>query len=64
MIASALDAMYSRNDDNRFLEVTYANGENEVLFFKDFVSGAMIESVVRRAKKLASSATSAAPRKG
>jgi proteasome-associated ATPase len=53
MIASALDAMYSRDDENRFLEVTYANGEKDVLFFKDFVSGAMIESVVRRAKKLA-----------
>jgi proteasome-associated ATPase len=53
MIVSALDAVYSRDDENRFLEVTYANGEKEVLFFKDFVSGAMIESVVRRAKKLA-----------
>jgi proteasome-associated ATPase len=53
MIVSALDAMYSRDDENRFLEVTYANGEKDVLFFKDFVSGAMIESVVRRAKKLA-----------
>ena len=38
---------------NRFLEVTYANGDKEVLYFKDFSSGAMIESVVRRAKKLA-----------
>src|SRR6266850_2236170 len=53
MIASALDAMYSRDDENRLLEVTYANGDKEVLFFKDFASGAMIESVVRRAKKLA-----------
>ena len=53
MIVSALDAMYSRDDENRFLEVTYANGEKDVLFFKDFASGAMIESVVRRAKKLA-----------
>ena len=53
MIVSALDAVYSRDDENRFLEVTYANGEKDVLFFKDFVSGAMIESVVRRAKKLA-----------
>jgi proteasome-associated ATPase len=53
MIASALEAMYSRDDETQFLEVTYANGDTEVLFFKDFVSGAMIESVVRRAKKLA-----------
>ena len=39
--------------ENRFLEVTYANGDKEVLYFKDFASGATIESVVRRAKKLA-----------
>jgi proteasome-associated ATPase len=53
MITSALDAMYSAGDENRFLEVTYASGDKVVLFFHDFVSGAMIESVVRRAKKLA-----------
>jgi proteasome-associated ATPase len=45
--------MYSLDEENRFLEVTYANGDKEVLYFKDFSSGAMIESVVRRAKKLA-----------
>jgi proteasome-associated ATPase len=45
--------MYRLSEDNRFLEVTYANGEKEVLYFKDFSSGAMIESIVRRAKKLA-----------
>src|SRR5438128_5036871 len=53
MIASALDAMYSHNDDNQFLEVTYASGDKEVMYFKDFVSGAMIESIARRAKKFA-----------
>jgi proteasome-associated ATPase len=53
MIASAVEAMYSLSEENRFLEVTYANGDKEVLYFKDFSSGAMIESVVRRAKKLA-----------
>jgi proteasome-associated ATPase len=53
MITSALEAMYSRGDENRFLEVTYASGDKEVLYFKDFTSGAMIESVVRRAKTLA-----------
>ncbi len=53
MIGAALDTMYSRDDENRFLEVTYANGEKDVLYFNDFASGAMIESVVRRAKKLA-----------
>jgi proteasome-associated ATPase len=53
MIHATVEAMYSLGDDNRFLEVTYANGDKEVLYFKDFASGAMIESVVRRAKKLA-----------
>jgi proteasome-associated ATPase len=53
MIAAAVEAMYSLSEGNRFLEVTYANGEKEVLYFKDFSSGAMIESVVRRGKKLA-----------
>ena len=45
--------MYSDADDNRFLEVTYANGDKEVLYFKDFNSGAMIENIVARAKKSA-----------
>jgi len=53
MIAATVDAMYSVDEENRFLEVSYANGDKEVLYFKDFASGAMIESVVRRAKKLA-----------
>jgi proteasome-associated ATPase len=53
MIQSTIEAMYSLSEENRFLEVTYANGDKEVLYFKDFSSGAMIESVVRRAKKLA-----------
>jgi proteasome-associated ATPase len=53
MITAAIEAMYSLSEENRFLEVTYANGDKEVLYFKDFSSGAMIESVVRRAKKLA-----------
>src|SRR5436309_1541271 len=53
MIAATVEAMYSLSEENRFLEVTYANGDKEVLYFKDFSSGAMIESVVRRAKKLA-----------
>jgi proteasome-associated ATPase len=53
MIAATVEGMYSLSEENRFLEVTYANGEKEVLYFKDFSSGAMIESIVRRAKKLA-----------
>ena len=53
MISEAIEAMYGLSDENRFLEVTYASGDKEVLYFKDFSSGAMIESVVRRAKKLA-----------
>src|SRR5437867_3965564 len=53
MITGAVEAMYALSEENRFLEVTYANGDKEVLYFKDFASGAMIESIVRRAKKLA-----------
>jgi proteasome-associated ATPase len=53
MIDVAVDAMYATDETNRFLEVTYQNGDKEILFFKDFSSGAMIENVVRRAKKLA-----------
>ena len=53
MITAAVEEMYNLEEENRFLEVTYANGDKEVLYFKDFSSGAMIESVVRRAKKLA-----------
>ncbi|MGA0184797.1 MAG: proteasome ATPase, partial [Candidatus Nanopelagicales bacterium] len=45
--------MYRDDDANRFLEVTYQNGDKEVMFFKDFSSGAMIENIVRRGKKLA-----------
>ena len=53
LTASTIEEMYALTEENRFLEVTYANGEKEVLYFKDFASGAMIESIVRRAKKLA-----------
>ena len=51
MIEVTVETMYSESDENRFLEVTYANGDREVLYFKDFSSGAMIENIVRRAKK-------------
>jgi proteasome-associated ATPase len=51
MIEETVVDMYSESDENRFLEVTYANGDREILFFKDFSSGAMIENIVRRAKK-------------
>ncbi len=53
MVDAAVNEMYRDDVDNQFLEVTYANGDKEVLAYKDFVSGAMIENVVRRAKKLA-----------
>ncbi|HXY94935.1 MAG TPA: proteasome ATPase [Acidimicrobiia bacterium] len=52
MIADAVEHMYAVDDANRFLEVTYQNGDKEILYFKDFSSGAMIENMVRRAKKL------------
>ena len=51
MIEETVEAMYGETPDNRFLEVTYANGDREILYFKDFASGAMIENIVRRAKK-------------
>ena len=53
MITATVQHMYSEEPQNRFLEVTYANGEKEELYFKDFSSGAMIENIVRRAKKSA-----------
>ncbi|HYF47279.1 MAG TPA: proteasome ATPase, partial [Acidimicrobiales bacterium] len=53
MIESTVEEMYKTDDRNRFLEVTYQNGDKEVMYFKDFASGAMIENIVRRAKKLA-----------
>jgi proteasome-associated ATPase len=53
MIEETVADMYRVHDENRFLEVTYQGGDKEVLYFKDFASGAMIENVVRRAKKLA-----------
>jgi proteasome-associated ATPase len=53
MIQRAVERMYTEREENRFLEVTYANGDKEVLYFKDFNSGAMIENIVDRAKKMA-----------
>lgn len=53
MIEKVVDRMYAEIDDNRFLEVTYANGDKEVMYFKDFNSGAMIQNVVDRSKKYA-----------
>src|SRR2546423_9070700 len=53
MIDTTVAEMYRDDEENRFLEVTYQNGDKEVLYFKDFASGAMVENIVRRAKKLA-----------
>ena len=53
MIEATVAEMYREDESNRFLEVTYQNGDKEILFYKDFSSGAMIENIVRRAKKLA-----------
>ncbi|MDE3147524.1 MAG: proteasome ATPase, partial [Acidobacteriota bacterium] len=53
MIEETVANMYRIDDANRFLEVTYQGGDKEILYFKDFASGAMIENIVRRAKKLA-----------
>jgi len=53
LIDGTVDAMYALSEENRYLEVTYANGEKDVMYFKDFSSGALIEGVVSRAKKAA-----------
>ncbi len=53
MIEKTVEEMYRADDDNKFLEVTYQNGDKELLYFRDFASGAMIENIVRRGKKLA-----------
>ena len=53
MIQTAVERMYAESDENRFLEVTYAGGDKEILYFKDFNSGAMIQNIVDRAKKMA-----------
>jgi len=64
MIDTAVVDMYSADAVNRFLEVTYQNGDKEVLYFRDFASGAMIENIVRRAKKLAIKRTIASGERG
>jgi proteasome-associated ATPase len=53
MIQRTVERMYAESEENRFLEVTYANGDKEVLYFKDFNSGAMTQNIVDRAKKSA-----------
>jgi proteasome-associated ATPase len=53
MIQATVERMYTESEDNEFLEVTYAGGDKEVLYFKDFNSGAMIQNIVDRAKKMA-----------
>ena len=53
MIQRTVERMYTETEENRFLEVTYANGDKEILYFKDFNSGAMIQNIVDRAKKMA-----------
>ncbi len=53
MIVKTVEEMYRSDEANQFLEVTYQNGDKEILYYKDFSSGAMIENIVRRAKKLA-----------
>jgi len=64
MIEVTVAEMYRADEENRFLEVTYQNGDKEILFFKDFASGAMIENIVRRAKKLAIKRTIAGEGRG
>jgi proteasome-associated ATPase len=64
LVGLTVDAMYATNEENKFLEVTYANGEKETLYFKDFASGALIEGIVARAKKYAVKRAIANEKKG
>src|SRR5579871_5513452 len=64
MLTATVEEMYRDDDENRFLEVTYQNGDKEIMYFKDFASGAMIENIVRRAKKLAIKRTIAGEGRG
>lgn len=64
LIQMTVERMYSQSEDNKFLEVTYANGEKEIFYCKDFVSGALIASVVARTKKYAIKRTIASGEKG
>ncbi|MGH9058955.1 MAG: AAA family ATPase, partial [Acidimicrobiales bacterium] len=64
MIEGTVEEMYRADEDNQFLEVTYQNGDKELMYFKDFASGAMIENIVRRAKKLAIKRTIAGEGRG
>jgi proteasome-associated ATPase len=64
LIKETIDRVYSLSDENRFLEVTYANGEKEVFYFKDFVSGALIGGITSRAKKYAIKRAIASNEKG
>jgi proteasome-associated ATPase len=64
MIGESVASMYDDGEENKFLEVTYQNGDKETLYFKDFASGAMIENIVRRAKKLSIKRTIAGGERG
>ena len=64
MIDETVSEMYSAEERNRFLEVTYQNGDKEILYFRDFASGAMVENIVRRGKKLAIKRQLAGGRRG
>ncbi len=64
LVEMSAEAMYAMSEENRFLEVTYANGEKETLYFKDFASGALIEGIVSRAKKFAIKRAIATDEKG
>jgi proteasome-associated ATPase len=64
MIETTVAEMYRADEENQFLEVTYQNGDKEIMYFKDFSSGAMIENIVRRAKKLAIKRTIAGQGRG
>ncbi len=64
LMATTVEGMYAKSEENKFLEVTYASGEKEILYFKDFASGALIHGIVSRAKKFAIKRAIAGSEKG
>lgn len=64
LMATTVEGMYAKSEENKFLEVTYVSGEKEILYFKDFASGALIQGIVSRAKKFAIKRAIAGSEKG
>src|SRR5467141_3568043 len=53
LIERFVDWQFTRREENKFLEVTLRSGRKEVLYRSDLISGAIIASIVERAKAIA-----------